>query len=224
MTNQISLTEWPRPGETLKLSIPGPAGQIEAMLTAPREAATPAGIAVICHPHPLMGGAMSNKVVYTLASAASKAGLYSLRFNFRGVGASQGQHDEGRGETDDTLFLINYLRQGMPDARLVLMGFSFGAFISVKSAQWAKPFLQVSIAPPFSKYFNEPVPPRPDCPWLVVHGTADDVVDYNDTVKVLNGFDPPPQLVTLKDADHFFHARLGELQDAVLPFLQQNWK
>lgn len=223
MINQISPTEWPRPGETLALLIHGPAGQIEALLTAPRESATPAGVALICHPHPLMGGAMSNKVVYTLATAASKAGLYSLRFNFRGVGRSEGQHDEGRGETDDALFLVDYLRQRLPDARLVLMGFSFGAFISVKAAQWAKPDLEVSIAPPFSKYFNEPIPPRPDCPWLVVHGTADDVVDYNDTIKVLNGFEPPPQLVTLADAGHFFHARLGELQDAVLPFLKQHW-
>jgi alpha/beta superfamily hydrolase len=223
MTNQISPTDWPAPGETLELSIPGPSGRIEVMLTAPREACVPTGIALICHPHPLMGGAMSNKVVYTLASSASKAGLYSLRFNFRGVGRSEGLHDEGRGETDDALFLVDWMRQRMPDARLVLMGFSFGAFISVKSAQWAKPYLQVSIAPPFSKYFNEPVPPRPDCPWLVVHGTGDDVVDYNDTVQVLNGFDPPPQLVTLKDAGHFFHARLNEVQVAVLAFLKQNW-
>jgi alpha/beta superfamily hydrolase len=223
MSNQTLTAEWPLPGETLTLSILGPAGWIEAQLSAPREVAKPAGIAVICHPHPLMGGAMSNKVVYTLASAASKAGLYSLRFNFRGVGRSEGLHDEGRGETDDTLFLVDWMRQRVPDARLVLMGFSFGACVSVKAAQQAKPYLQVSIAPPFSKYFNEPVPPRPDCPWLVVHGTGDDVVSYDDTVQVLNTFTPAPQLVTLKDAGHFFHARLGEVQDAVLPFLQQNW-
>ena len=223
MTNQNSSREWPAPGETLSLMIRGPGGLIEAMLSAPREPCVPAGVAVICHPHPLMGGAMSNKVVYTLASSAAKAGLYSLRFNFRGVGRSEGQHDEGRAETDDTLFLVDWMRQRVAGARLVLMGFSFGAFVSVKAAQQAKPWLQVSIAPPFSKYFNEPVPPRPDCPWLVVHGTADDVVDYNDTVQVLNGFTPPPQLVTLRDAGHFFHARLGEVQDAVLPFLKQNW-
>ncbi|PTU32539.1 alpha/beta hydrolase [Stenotrophobium rhamnosiphilum] len=223
MTNQISPTEMPRAGETSELLIPGPAGLIEVMLTAPGDVATPAGIAVICHPHPLMGGAMSNKVVYSLASSASKAGLYSLRFNFRGVGRSEGLHDEGRGETDDTLFLVDWLRQRVPGARLVLMGFSFGGFVSVKAAQQAKPYLQVSIAPPFSKYFNEPVPPRPDCPWLVVHGTADDVVSYDDTVQVLNGFDPPPELATLKDAGHFFHGRLAEVQGAVLPFLQKNW-
>lgn len=223
MSNSNSIPEWPQPGETLSLFIQGPAGRIEAQLTAPREAAVPAGIAVICHPHPLMGGAMSNKVVYTLASSATKAGLYSLRFNFRGVGKSEGVHDEGRGETNDVVFLVERLRQRLPNARLVLMGFSFGGFVSVKAAQLTKPYLQVSIAPPFSKYFNEPVPPRPDCPWLVVHGTADDVVSYEDTVQVLNTFDPPPQLATLKDAGHFFHARLAEVQDAVLPFLKQNW-
>jgi alpha/beta superfamily hydrolase len=212
----------PAAGETVEGLPRGPAGRIETLLSAPREPAAPTGYAVICHPHPLMGGAMSNKVVYTLASAATKAGLYALRFNFRGVGRSEGLHDEGRGETDDVLFLAEQMRQLLPESRLVLMGFSFGAFVSVKAAAKANPHLQVSVAPPFSKYFNEPIPPRPACPWLVLHGTADDVVGYDDTVQVLNGFDPPPQLVTLQGAGHFFHGRLGEVQDAVLPFLRQN--
>src|SRR3546814_9504400 len=78
--------------------------------------------------HPLLGGALSNKVVYTLASCAQKAGLYALRFNFRGVGRSEGLHDEGRGETEDTVFLANWLRERVPQGPLVLMGFSFGAW------------------------------------------------------------------------------------------------
>ena len=213
----------PRPGETVEVLPRGPAGRIEALLSAPKEPAMPAGFAIVCHPHPLMGGAMSNKVAYTLASTAQKAGLYALRFNFRGVGRSEGLHDEGRGETDDVLFLADWMRQRLPDARLVLMGFSFGAFVSVKAAERALPFLQVSIAPPFSKYFNEPVPPRPGCPWLVVHGRDDEVVDYASTVQVLNSFEPPPQLVSVDGVGHFFHARLGDIQAAVLPFIKENW-
>ena len=215
--------DWPVPGETIEVLPRGPAGRIEALLSAPKVPASPAGFAVVCHPHPLMGGAMSNKVAYTLASTAQKAGLYALRFNFRGVGRSEGLHDEGRGETDDVLFLVEWMRQRLPGARLVLMGFSFGAFVSVKAAARAQPYLQVSIAPPFSKYFNEPLPPRPDCPWLVVHGRDDEVVDYASTVEVLNGFEPPPQLVSADGVGHFFHARLGDIQNAVLPFIKENW-
>ena len=214
---------WPQPGETVERLLRGPAGHIDALLAAPKDPAMPAGIALICHPHPLMGGAMSNKVAYTLASSAQKAGLHALRFNFRGVGRSQGTHDEGRGETDDVVWLADWLRQQMPEARLVLMGFSFGAFVSLKAAARVKPFLQVSIAPPFEKYFNEPIPARPDCPWLVLHGRADEVVNYDDTVRVLNTFTPPPQLVGVDGVGHFFHARLGDIQNAVVPFLQLHW-
>ncbi|TXH05266.1 MAG: alpha/beta fold hydrolase [Nevskiaceae bacterium] len=214
---------WPRPGETLEVLPRGPAGRIEALLSAPKEPVSPPGFAIVCHPHPLMGGAMSNKVAYTLASSAQKAGLHALRFNFRGVGRSEGLHDEGRGETDDVLFLVDWMRQRLPGARLVLMGFSFGAFVSVKAAARARPYLQVSIAPPFSKYFSEPVPPRPDCPWLVVHGRDDEVVSYDDTVQILNGFDPPPLLVSADGVGHFFHARLGDIQNAVVPFIKENW-
>ncbi|MGH8456958.1 MAG: alpha/beta hydrolase [Stenotrophobium sp.] len=212
----------PAAGYTEELRLYGPAGRIEALLSAPREPAARPGFAVICHPHPLLGGAMSNKVVYTLAASAQKCGLYVLRFNFRGVGRSEGVHDEGRGETADTQFLVDWLRGRLPGARLALMGFSFGAFVSVKAAQQARPQLQVSIAPPFEKYVAEPIPPRPDCPWLVVHGTDDEVVSYVDTVRILKTFSPPPELVTLEGAGHFFHRRLGDLQEAVMPFIRRN--
>jgi alpha/beta superfamily hydrolase len=185
-------------------------------------AASPAGIAVICHPHPLHGGALSNKVAYQLAACALKAGFVAARFNFRGVGRSRGTHDEGRGETDDTLTVVDWLRVQAPGVPLLLAGFSFGAFVSLKAAARAKPALQVSIAPPFKYFEAEPLPPRPDGPWLVVHGRDDEVVDYATTVAVLQRYQPPPELVTLDGVGHFFHGRLRDLEAAVSGFLQRN--
>lgn len=211
----------PAAGESRTELIAGPAGLIEASFAAPRADVARAGVALICHPHPLMGGALSNKVTYTLASCALKAGFHALRFNFRGVGKSAGVHDGGCGETDDVVFLGEWLRAQLPDAPLMLMGFSFGAWVSVNAAARLAPAAQVSIAPPFAKYFDDlPKPQRPPCPWLVVHGTADDVVDLEQTRTALAAYTPPPQLVTVDGSGHFFHGRLNDLTDIVLPFLQ----
>lgn len=217
----------PASGATRDLLIPGPAGNIEALLGAPSRPLENPAYAVICHPHPLFGGAMSNKVAYQLAASAQKAGLYALRFNFRGVGRSEGQHDKGLGETGDTEFLVEWLRQQFPaplaDARVVLMGFSFGAWVSVRAAAKVRPLAQVSIAPPFGKYVGDSaIPSRPDCPWLVVHGLDDEVVDYAQTKAVLDTYTPPPTLVTLDGVGHFFHGRLTEVGSIIQPFLQQN--
>jgi uncharacterized protein len=202
------------------LLLPGPAGAIETLVAMP--AAAPQGIAVICHPHPLHGGALSNKVTYQLASCALKAGFAAARFNFRGVGRSEGLHDEGRGETEDALAVVAFLRGQLPGAPLLLAGFSFGAFVSLKAAARAQPALQVSIAPPFKYFEAEPLPPRPDAPWLVVHGRDDDVVDYAATKAVLERYQPPPEMVTLDGVGHFFHGRLRDLEHAVSGFLQRN--
>jgi alpha/beta superfamily hydrolase len=205
--------------ETLLLD--GPAGAIETLVAAPDGA--PRGLAVVCHPHPLHGGALSNKVTYTLASCALKAGLVAARFNFRGVGRSAGAHDAGRGETEDTLVVVEWLRRQRPGAPLLLAGFSFGAFVSLKAAARARPALQVSIAPPFKYFEGEPLPPRPDAPWLVVHGRDDDVVAYEDTRAVLARYTPPPELATLDGVGHFFHGRLRDLEGAVSAFIQRQW-
>lgn len=211
----------PAPGQSRALLIDGPAGPLDVLLSAPRELTAPADVAVICHPHPLHGGEMNNKVTYTLASCAQKAGCYALRFNFRGTGRSGGTHDHGRGETEDTVFLARWLQQQVPGGRLLLAGFSFGAWVSTNAAAQLAPAAVVSIAPPFAKYFGDaPLPQRPDCPWLVVHDRDDDVVDYGETVALLESrFDPPPQLVSTEGAGHFFHGRLGELGAAVSSFL-----
>jgi hypothetical protein len=211
----------PAPGGAETLLLPGAAGAIETLVAVP--ATAPKGIAVVCHPHPLHGGALSNKVTYQLASCALKAGLVAARFNFRGVGKSQGTHDTGRGETDDTLAVVAFLREHLAGAPLLLAGFSFGAFVSLKAAARARPALQVSIAPPFKYFENEPLPPRPDAPWLVVHGRDDEVVDHAGTKAVLERYQPPPELVTLDGVGHFFHGRLRDLEATVGDFLRREW-
>lgn len=213
------MTGLPAAGKADTLLLAGAAGPIEALVAMPAQA--PRGFAVVCHPHPLHGGALSNKVTYTLAASALKCGLAAARFNFRGVGRSAGAHDEGRGETEDTLAVVAWLRQRLPGLPLLLAGFSFGAFVSLKAAARARPSLQVSIAPPFSYFAAEPLPARPPCPWLIVQGTDDDVVPYADTREALGRFDPPPELVTVDGTGHFFHGRLSDLERIVTGFIRR---
>lgn len=212
----------PEAGSSARILLPGPAGSIEAEVALPQQSAETPGFAVVCHPHPLYGGALTNKVAYALASAALQCGFAAARFNFRGVGKSTGPHDGGRGETEDTLAVIAWMREQLPQARLVLAGFSFGAFVSLKAAAQARPALQISIAPPFKYFSGEPRPPRPDCPWLVIHGLDDEVVDYSGTKSELDQYAPPPELVTMDGVGHYFHGRLGDLSEAVTGFIRRN--
>lgn len=169
-----------------------------------------------------MGGTMDNKVVYTLAACATKSGMLAMRFNFRGAGQTAGQHDHGRGEADDVVLLANALRERCPGLPLVLMGFSFGAWVSLCAAHRVAPQGLVSVAPPFGKYggtASSPLPPG--CPWRVLHSKDDEVVNYIETRDALSRYTPPPDLVTVDGAGHFFHSRLADIQNAVLPFLAQ---
>lgn len=215
--------ELPAPGTAAERFVSGEAGLIECQVARPREAAR--GFAVICHPHPLFGGAMSNKVVYSLGSTALKHGLVAVRFNFRGVGKSQGTHDQARGETRDCLAVIEALRATMPPgAPLLLAGFSFGAFVSLSAARTAGAAALVSIAPPFGRYFEGAAnPPHPGCPWMVLHSRDDDTVPYAETMAVLESYSPAPERISVDGAGHFFHGRLNDIQDAVASFLARQW-
>lgn len=217
----MRLAALPAPGESLRGVIGGAAGDIECLVATPRDALR--GIAVACHPHPLYGGELGNKVVHTLASTALKHGMVAARFNFRGVGNSQGAHDAARGETDDCITVIEWLRGLAPGLPLLLCGFSFGAFVSLNAAARARPAALVGIAPPFGRYFDgAPNPPHPGCPWLAVHSRDDDVVAFEETAEILRSYQPAPELVSVDGAGHFFHGRLDEVQHAVRPFLERN--
>jgi alpha/beta superfamily hydrolase len=193
--------------------IDGPAGRLEAIIDVP-PLEPPRGFAVICHPHPQHGGTMQNKVVHTLARAFQDAGYASVRFNYRGVGASQGSYDEGRGETDDALAVIAWARQRWPAAAPSLAGFSFGALVALRAAAVAAPRRLISVAPAVTRGEYERVR-RPDCPWLIVQGEADQLVDYREVEAFAARFVPPPELRLLPGVEHFFHGRLPELRALV---------
>lgn len=213
----------PIPSQSLSKTLQGPSALIETLIASPKGPMR--GACVVCHPHPLYGGAMSNKVVYSLASTASQAGLVTLRFNFRGVGQSTGRHDDGIGETDDAVWLAQQLRELLPPrAPLVMAGFSFGAFVSLKAASRVGAAGLMSVAPPFSTTRaiyaeGDGPPPHPGCPWAVIHSRDDDTVAYADTARVLAEYDPAPTLTTVDGAGHFFHGRLADVNAAFADLL-----
>ena len=161
---------------------------------------------------------MHNKVVTTLARSFNELGLPALRFNFRGVGASAGVHDDGRGEVADALAVVASGRARWPEANLWLAGFSFGGVVALRAASRMSSVKRlVTIAPALERYFQQPVDvPLPPCPWLLVQGDADDVLDATRVLALANALSTPPTIVTLAGAGHFFHGRLNDLRDAVL--------
>jgi alpha/beta superfamily hydrolase len=197
----------------LRLSMAGPAGAIEAIAEDP--GASGSSYAVVCHPHPLFGGTMDNKVVTTVARALHEIGMPTLRFNFRGVGASAGVFDQGVGETADADAVASWGAERWPGRTLVLAGFSFGGYVALRLAQQRVPRHLITIAPAITRFdvVGMAVPP---CPWLVIQGDADDVVDPAAVIDWANGLDPKPRLVVLQGVGHFFHGRLHDLRDAVI--------
>lgn len=207
-----------RPPVPRPATIDGPAGPLEARVEDAAPGTVPAVCGVVCHPHPLYGGTMQNKVVHTLARAMQEAGAPTVRFNFRGVGASAGHYDAGAGELEDALAACAWARAHWRCETLWLAGFSFGAAVALEAAAVAKPAALVTVAPPVGRIIVTPVT-RPSCPWLVVQGESDELVDVTSVRRWVGEFVVPPRLVELPEAEHFFHGRLGELRAAVLGFL-----
>lgn len=209
------MAEWPEPGASTVASIDGPSGKLECKAEVPGE--TSRGLMLICHPHPQFGGTMDNKVVYSLARSAIATGFTALRFNFRGVGQSDGSFADGIGELADAAAVLSWGRQHQTGS-IVLAGFSFGAAIALRLAQQVDTDRIVSIAPPL-RYFDNETLPQPQCPWLVVHGDEDDVVDCDETLSRLQTLSAKPQIEVMPGAGHFFHGRLTELRQIVESFL-----
>lgn len=195
-----------------QLLIPGPQGPLESILEEPD--AHPARFAVICHPHPLYGGTMDNKVVWTLSRALEEAGVATLRFNFRGVGASAGTYDEGIGETEDAAAVLAFGAEHWPGARPLLAGFSFGAYIALRLAGRTSLEHLITVAPPVGR-FDVERQPDPHCPWLIVQGDADEVVDAQAVIAWARQLGSQVELVVLPGVGHFFHGALQLLRDAV---------
>ena len=196
-----------------RLFIEGQAGALEAVVEETPAAGS--GYAIVCHPHPLFGGTMDNKVVTTVARALHETGIPTVRFNFRGVGASAGAYDQGVGETADADTVASWGAQRWPGRDLVIAGFSFGAYVALRLAQQRVPRYLITVAPALELFqaFGMAVP---RAPWLVVQGDADEVVDPASVIDWVNGLDPKPRLIVLPGVGHFFHGRLRELRDAVV--------
>jgi alpha/beta superfamily hydrolase len=193
-------------------SFRGPSGDIEGLLDDPE--AAPSAIAVVCHPHPLQGGAMQNKVAYMLARAFNDMGALSLRFNFRGVGRSAGKFDLGQGETDDALAAIDWLSAQHPGLPLWLGGFSFGAYVALRALSRRQVARLVTVAPAVERFATADIV-EPTCPWLLVQGDADDVVSPEAVLAWARALKSPPKIEVMDGAGHFFHGRLNELREAV---------
>ena len=208
------------PADIEQILIDGPAGPLECVLEDPHadQDTSASAFAVVCHPHPLHQGTMHNKVAHTLARAAIVRGAPALRFNFRGTGRSAGSHDEGRGETDDALAAIDWMRVRHPGAALWLMGFSFGAMVALRAAAAAEPARLVTVAPAVARFLPDH-PPGPAAPWLLVQGLADELVDAAAVRAWAEQQMPRPVLREMPGVSHFFHGHLHELRDAVAAFL-----
>jgi alpha/beta superfamily hydrolase len=209
--------------------IDGAAGKIEVASAIPE---SPRAVAVIAHPHPLFGGTMDNKVVTTLARAFAETGAATFRFNFRGVGASEGAHDEGRGETDDMLAVIDYARSSLPGVPLQLAGFSFGGAVAVRASDRAEFAQLVLVAPGFRRITGQGMgaAPDPGDPHLgapgrhtttntvVVHGDLDETVPLADSIAWAGARDVAVAVVP--GGEHFFHRKLHILREIVLRWVR----
>lgn len=205
------------PAASAPLLLQGPAGQLEAVVDLPDEdevAPLPL-IAIVCHPLPTEGGTLHNKVVTMTARALRELGASTVRFNFRGTGASAGKFDDGDGELDDLLAVAAWAQQQRPDHSLWLAGFSFGAWIALRAAAQLQPGMLITIAPPVGRSWNFTAIPPPACPWLVIQGEADEVVDPQAVYDWVERLPSPPQLVRMPDTGHFFHRRLVDLRGAI---------
>lgn len=194
-----------RAGE--RIFVDGGAGRIETVIDSPQ--GEPRGVALVAHPHPLYGGTLDNKVVQTLARTFVELGYVSLRPNFRGVGGSEGVHDEGRGETEDLLRVAAHAADAFGRLPLVLAGFSFGAAVQTQVAQHTRPARLVLVGVAVGRFPSESVPSDS----IVIHGERDETVPL---AKVLDWARPQElPVVVVPGADHFFHLRLQVIKSIV---------
>lgn len=215
MTPDVQPTSPARfPDQTASFMLDGPAGKLEAVSDVADAHGAVRGVAVICHPHPQHGGTMHNKVVTMMERALRESGLDTVRFNFRGTGASTGEYDDGRGEGDDLAAVVDWVHRVRPNDELWLAGFSFGSYVSIRNAARLHADALISIAPPVGRWTFEAIV-LPSCPWLIVQGEADEVVDPQAVFDWVDTLEPRPELVRMPDTSHYFHRRLMDLRGAI---------
>ena len=219
-----AVPSWPSqfPAEpSTPLSLPGAGGAIEAIACLPEPKSARQGTAIICHPHPLQGGSMHNKVVTMIERSLRELGLATIIFNFRGVGASEATFDEGRGESEDVLAIAEWVQRVRPNDALWLAGFSFGSYVAARAAPQLSVRQMISVAPPIGRWDFTALA-SPLCPWLVIQGEADEVVDPEAVYAWVAAQPEPPMLVRMPDTSHFFHRRLMDLRGAIKNGVRNN--
>jgi alpha/beta superfamily hydrolase len=201
-----------------RVFIDGPAGRLEAIFEQPEDDVR--GVGLVCHPHPQFQGTMTNKVAHTLARALVDQNCAALRFNFRGVGQSEGDYDEGVGEVADALAAAAWLERQYPQLPMLISGFSFGARVAILAASRHECRALVSVAPAVALDFALPFE-HPNVPWLIVQGDDDELVNCDDVTTWAAGLDPTPQIQIMSEVGHFFHGKLTPLRQAVGRFIEQ---
>lgn len=211
----------------------GPAGKLEAKVfgffdVSNLSSDSPKTIGIVCHPHPLYQGTMENKVVTTIIRAFQNLGLTTIRFNFRGVGKSEGSYGEGVGEIEDLKAVIEWVRQRHPRANIYLAGFSFGSYISVKVAvDFAQiyPITALLSVAPAIRLFDFLKLSQPSCPWIIIQGDQDELVAVEEVKSWFKSLQEKRsldlqssslELIILPGASHFFHGRLIELKNLII--------
>ena len=219
----VSATELPTefPSDSANVTLRGGEGAIEAVASSPDLKDARKGTAIIGHPHPLQGGTMHNKVVTMIERSLRELGLATIIFNFRGVGASAGTFDDGGGETDDVLAIAEWVQRVRPDDALWLAGFSFGSYVAARAASQLSARQLISVAPPIGRWDFDALA-YPPCPWLIIQGEADEVVDPEAVYAWVAAQSSPPTLVRVPETGHFFHRRLMELRDLIQNGVRSN--
>ena len=196
--------------------IPASHGQLEAILKEPK--GEPKGVGLICHPHPLGGGTMHNKVVFRAAAGLVDAGLITLRFNFRGVSASTGVHDEINGGKQDVSDILNFLSAKYPGEPITLAGFSFGSRVGMEIGMSDDRVVRlISIGTPVDKYEDYDFLLRVRKPILFIHGDHDEFGSLENVRRLVNEVSKNTrvELIVMENSGHFFDAHLDELRKAV---------
>jgi alpha/beta superfamily hydrolase len=212
------------PDETVSFALAGPAGKLECEAKPGDAEHRRNAVAVICHPLSTDGGTMHNKVVTMVERALRESGVDTVIFNFRSVGASEGLFDHGIGEGDDLAAVVAWVRRVRPDAALWLAGFSFGSYVTLRNAVRLGAGALISIAPPAAgRGWDFSQVELPACPWLVVMGDADEIVEPQAVYDWIDGLpeDRRPHLVRMEETSHFFHRRLMDLRGAIKNAVKQ---
>lgn len=205
--------------ESRNLFLEGPAGRLEAILWKPQDIERPAMAAAVCHPHPLFGGTMHNKVIYQTAKSLDALGLAILRFNFRGAGTSAGTHDRGRGEQADVRAALQFLAYEFPGVPLLLAGFSFGCWVGLRvGCQEERVVELIALGTPVNdsdfSYLQSCAKPK-----LFVHGENDEYGDVRKVESLVDSLPGENRFVAVPGADHFFTGKLDQLDRAITGWL-----